>query len=175
MVNIREGIADRFAVDTSTHVLLKGYVNGNWGEGNIDWLKVYTDDAQKPGEPIKRITTVGGEDYAVDAEQHDELSYGVVEWDPNQIADITTDYATGDLIPVLPFHSNVGMVFQGWVLDTGAGGDAGPDSIFDAGAAGFEPAAGDHRVYAALMYFVADIDETPQHLVLYSLGLGFGG
>ena len=67
------------------------------------------------------------------------------------------------------------MVFQGWVLDTAGGGDGPPDALYDAGAVGFAGADYENRCYAAQMYFVADIEETPQHLVLYALGLGFGG
>ncbi len=173
MVTLADAQATRFAVNLRKHILLKGYVNGNWGEGNIEWLKVATGDAQAPGEPIKRTTTVGGEDIAVDTEANDELAYGVVEWDPNQTTGITVEYAAGDLEPVLPFHSNLGMIFQGWVLDTD--GDKGPDTVYDAGAVGFAIADYANRSYAAQKYFVADTGGTPQHLVLYALAGGFGG
>lgn len=171
MVTLAEGQAIRYAIDLKKHILLKGYINGNWGEGSIEWLKVAASDAQAPGEPIIRTTTVGGEDFAVDATANTELGYGVDEWDPNQLADITAEYAAGDLIPVLPFHSNNGMIFQGWHLDTD--GDKGPDTAYDCGAVGFAIADLANRVYARQKYFVADTNATPGHIVLYeSNGIG---
>ena len=165
MVDVKQGIATRFVINLRTHIGLKGYINGNYGEFTVGWLKVEASDAQTPGEPIIRTTTVGGEDIAVDAAGNDELGYGVVELDKNQIDDITVSYAAEDLIPVLPWHSNKGMIFQGWVLDTD--GDKGPDTLLDYGAVGFAIADMANRVYAALMYFVADTNSTPKHLVLY--------
>lgn len=173
MVSIRDAIADRFAVNTKKHILLKGYVNGNWGEGNVEWLIEATGDAQKPGEPTIRTTTVGGENYSVDSTANSEIAYGVVEWDPNQIAGITSEYTAGDLIPVLPFFNNPGMVFQGWVLDTD--GNKGPDTVYDCGAVGFAIADYANRSYAAQMYYVADTNAVAQHLVLYAIAHGFGG
>ena len=93
--------------------------------------------------------------------------------DKNQINDITDEYAAGDLIPILPWHSNAGFVFQGWVLDTD--GDKGPDSQYDMGAVGFAPADLANKVYAQQMYFVSDTNATPAHLVLYAALSGAGG
>jgi len=171
MVNLREIQSTRFTVSANKHILMKGYVNGNWGEGNIDWLIVATGDAQQPGEPIIRTTTVGGEAYSVDGTANTELGYGVTEWDPNQIATADTEYAAGDLIPVLPFHSNTGMIFQGEVNDTD--GDKGPDTALDIGGVFFAIADLANRVYARTLYFTADTDATQQKLVLYeSNGVG---
>lgn len=171
MVTLAESQSTRYKVSTRSHILLKGFVNGNWGEGNIEWLKVATGDAQQPGEPIIRTTTVGGEDFSVDGTANTELGYGVTEWDPQQVATTDTEYAAGDLIPVLPFHMNTGMVFQGEVNDTD--GDKGPDTALDIGGAFF--AIGDlaNRIYARLKYFVADTVAAQQKLVLYeSNGVG---
>ena len=173
MVLLKEGIATRFAVNLRTHIGLKGYINGNYGEFTINWLKVASGDAQAPGEPIIRTTTVGGEDFSVDAVGNDELGYGVVELDKNQINIITDEYAAGDLIPVLPWHGNAGFVFQGWVLDTD--GDKGPDAQYDMGAVGFSPADLANKVYAQQMYFLADTGGTPAHQVLYASIHGTGG
>jgi hypothetical protein len=173
MVTLAEGQATRYKVSTRSHILLKGFINGNWGEGNIEWLKVAAGDAQQSGEPIIRTTTVGGEDFSVDGTANTELGYGVTEWDPNQVADTDTEYAAGDLIPVLPFHMNTGMIFQGEVNDTD--GDKGPDTVLDIGGVFFAIADYANRSYAALKYFVADTDATQQKLVLYALAGGFGG
>ena len=173
MVNLREIQSTRYTVSANKHILMKGYVNGNWGEGNIDWLIVASGDAQQPGEPIIRTTTVGGEAYAVDCTANSELGYGVVEWDPNQIATADTEYAAGDLIPVLPFHANRGMIFQGEVDDTN--GNKGPDTVLDAGNACFTIADYANRSYSALLYFVADTDATQQKLIMYESAGGFGG
>lgn len=173
MVDVKQGIATRFPVNLRTHIGLKGYINGNYGEFTIEWLKVAAADAQAPGEPIIRTTTVGGEDFSVDAVGNDELGYGVVEMDKNQIDIITDEYAAGDLIPILPWHSNSGMIFQGWVLDTD--GDKGPDHYYDYGAVGFSIADLANKVYAQQLYFVADTGAVPQHLVLYASVGGPGG
>ena len=173
MVLLKEGMATRYAVNLRTHIGLKGYINGNYGEFSVNWLKVTSGDAQAPGEPIIRTATVGGEDESVDAVGNDEVGYGVVELDRNQLNIITDEYAAGDLIPILPWHSNAGMVFQGWVLDTN--GDTGPDVQYDMGAVGFAVADMANRVYACQMYFVADTGASPQHLVLYALLSGQGG
>ena len=173
MVDLKEGIATRFVVNLRTHIGLKGYINGNYGEFSIAWLKVTSGDAQAPGEPIIRTATVGGEDESVDTTATTEICYGVVELDKNQINVITDEYDAGDLIPILPWHSNAGMVFQGWVLDTN--GDKGPDVAYEIGAVGFAVADHATKQYAQQMYFVADTGATPQHLVLYASLSGAGG
>ena len=173
MVLLKEGIATRFAVNLRTHIGLKGYINGNYGEFSIAWLKVAAGDAQAPGEPILRTATVGGEDESVDSTGATEICFGVVELDKNQINIITDEYAAGDLIPILPWHSNAGMVFQGWVLDTN--GDKGPDVNYTDGAVGFSVADHSVKQYAQQMYFVADTGAVPQHLVLYAALSGAGG
>lgn len=171
MVNIRETQLYRYTVSAKKHILLKGFINGNWGNGFIEWLKVATGDAQQPGEPIIRGTGATGHDDSVDGTANTELGYGVTEWDPNQIADADTEYTAGDLIPVLPFHANTGMIFQGEVNDTD--GNKGADTALDIGGPYFSIADLANRVYARLKYYVADTDETQQKLILYeSNGVG---
>ena len=173
MVLLKQGMATRYAVNLRTHIGLKGYINGNYGEFSINWLRVASGDAQAPGEPIIRTATVGGEDYSVDSAATSEIGYGVVELDKNQLDIITDEYAADDLIPILPWHSNAGMVFQGWVLDTA--GDKGPDVAYEYGAVGFAVADHATKQYAQQMYFIADTGATPQHLVLYASLSGAGG
>lgn len=172
MVTLADTIQDRITVDTSKHIGRKGFINGNWGEFYVVWKKVASGDAMYPGEPVIRSSGDGGGDEIADATANHELGYGVVEWDPNQIANAATEYSAGDLVPVLPWHGNPGMIFQGWVLDTN--GNKAADTGYDYGNAGFDVADYANRMYAQQMYYVADTDATPQHLILYAIG-GHGG
>ena len=174
MVTIASTEATKYVVDTGKHIGMKGLINGNWGEFFVVWL--YTTSANiYPGSPL--IRGVGGAasdaDKATETGANSEVSFGVPEWDPNQTANAATKYASGDLIPVLPFAQNPGMIFQGWVLDTN--GNKNPDVLYEAGVAGFDVGDMAVKVYAAQWNYVADTGAVAQHLILYSLTGGHGG
>lgn len=96
---------------------------GAWhpnGEFNIEWLET-TSANIKPGMAVTRATGAAGEKYCTEAGNDTSLAYGIAEFDPTQIADCDTAYASGDLIPVIPFAYNQGAICRNVVLaDPGA-------------------------------------------------------
>ena len=174
MVTVASTEATKYTVDISKHILMKGFINGNWGEGFIVWLETSTA-AVAPGFPLVRgvIGNAADSSLCTESGANDEVGFGVAEFDQNQIGDAEDTYASGDLIPVLPYAQNAGMIFQGWVLDTN--GNKVPDTQYDHGAAGFAVADFANKGYAAQWNYVADTGATAQHLILYLLTGGHGG
>jgi len=167
MVTLAEELDTLYPIDTSKMIFLKGYVNGNYGEFNRHWLNT-TSANICPGMGLLRATS-GAEHTCTEWAQHCVVGYGVAGWDRTQLAAQTNNYASADLIPVYPFRSNPGAIFQGNVEDNGGNCDA--DTVFDAGAVGvFEPSGFDFVDYAQLLYYNADTGASyDENLIFYIL------
>jgi len=174
MVTIASTEATKYTVDIQKHVLLKGLINGNWGEGFIVWLETTTANIL-PGSLVIRGVVGNAADSSLCTESagNSEVVFGTPELDPNQITILTDTYDSGDLIPVLPYAQNPGMIHQGYVLDTN--GNKNPDTQYDAGAIGFDVADFANKGYAAQWNYVADTAAAAQHLIMYLLTGGHGG
>jgi len=174
MVTIAALESEKYVVDTGKHIGYKGFINGNWGEFFVVWL--YTTTANiYPGSPVIRGATsaAADADMCTETAADSEIAFGTPEWDPNQIPTAATKYASGDLVPVLPFAQNPGMIHQAWVLDTN--GNKIPDTAYDTGAAGWDVADWGNRAYVAQWNYVADTGAVAQHLICYNLATGSGG
>lgn len=75
------------------------------------WLKTSAATV-KPGMPLIRGTGAGGEGTCTGAAGSSIMVYAISEWDPNQIANCNTTYASGDLIPCIPLHGNEGTILR---------------------------------------------------------------
>jgi len=173
MVTLAEELVTLYPIDTEKNIFLKGFMNGNFGEFNRHWLNT-TSASITPGMGLLRAT--GGAEHTVtEWAQHCVVGYGVAGWDRTQATNQTDAYGSADLIPVYPFHSNKGAIFQGQVEDSG--GNVNADSIWDAGATGvFEPAGSDYKDYAALLYYVTDTGAAyDENLVFYINVIGHEG
>lgn len=174
MVTIAALESEKYVVDTSKHIGMKGFINGNWGEFFVVWL--YTTTANiYPGSPIIRGTggAASDADKCTETAANSEVAFGTPEWDPNQVATAATKYASGDLVPVLPFAQNPGMIHQFWCLDTN--GNKNPDTQYDGGAAGYDIADFANKSYVGQWNYVADTGAVAQHLIGYVLCGGHGG
>ena len=78
---------------------------------NKEFLTTTTGNIQ-PGHIIIRGTGAGGENTATEAGNDSEKAYGIAGLDQKQIEDCDATYASGDKIPVYPFHSNLGCIFR---------------------------------------------------------------
>jgi len=88
-----------------------------------EWLET-TSANIKPGYAVIRATGAAGEKYCTEAGNDSPLAYGIADLDPNQIANCDVAYASGDIIPVIPFHKNVGAVLRNvYLADPGAAVD----------------------------------------------------
>lgn len=177
MVDIVGSYSTMFQVDLYEYIRRMGFINGNKGKFEI-WEGI-TDSANiYPGMPLLRGTTgaAADGDHVVETGANAEVAFAIAEVDWEQLAkssSLAQKYDSGDLIPILPMPFNPGMIFQGWVLDTD--GNKNPDTQYDAGAGGFAIADLANKAYAGQLNYVADIDETEQHLMLYLLSGGHGG
>ena len=75
---------------------------------NVRWLKT-AEAGVIPGMGIIRGTGAGGEATCTMADNDSPMVYAIAEFDPKQIATNGTAYGSGDLIPVLPLHLNLGL------------------------------------------------------------------
>lgn len=174
MVTVASLESTKYVVDTAKHIGYKGFINGNWGEFFVVWL--YTTSANiYPGSPcIRGVAGAASDaDKLTETGANSEVAFGTPEFDPDQLATAATKYASGDLVPVLPFAQNPGMIHQAWVLDTN--GNKNPDTQYDAGAAGYDVADYANKSYVAQWNYVADTASTAQHLICYVLTGGHGG
>ena len=108
---------ERIACDDTQTV----FVHGAYNLGPVYENREVETAAIHPGEGIEHDKGAGGEDsYTL----HTDASwtwYGVAEVDFGQIADCSTDYATGDDIPGIPYHMNPGAYLRNIVcVDPGA-------------------------------------------------------
>ena len=165
MVTLAEEFVTLYPISTKQDIFYKGYMNGNYGEFNRHWFNT-TSANVTPGMGLLRAT--GGAEHTVtEWAQHAVVGYGVAGWDRAQLTLQTTAYGSADLIPVYPFNSNAGAIFQGQVEDSGGNVDA--DSSWDPGTAGvFEPSGSDFVDYARLLYYVTDTSASyDENLVFY--------
>lgn len=75
---------------------------------NVRWLKT-SEASIKPGHGLIRGTGAGGEATVGLSGADSPIVYAIAEFDPKQIANNGVAYASGDLIPVLPLHLNLGI------------------------------------------------------------------
>jgi len=75
------------------------------------WLKTSAATV-KPGMAVIRGTGAGGEGTCTGAAGSSDMVFGISEWDPLQIANCNTTYASGDLIPVIPIYGNEGVILR---------------------------------------------------------------
>ena len=176
MVTIAEELEDLYPVDADHPIFMKGFVSGNYGMYNRHWLNT-TSANIIAGMGLLRATG-GAEHTCTEWGANCEVGYGVAGWDKTQVARDSTNvyhcaYASGDLIPVYPFAENAGAIFQGYVADTNGNWNA--DAPCDAGAVGtFLTGDLANRIYARVLYYIADTAETAQLVVLY-IAQGMGG
>lgn len=165
MVTLAEEFETLYPISIKQDIALKGYMNGNYGEFNRHWFNT-TSANITPGMGVLRAVA-GAEHTVTEWAQACIVGYGFVGWDRAQITLQTTPYAQYDLIPVYPFASNAGAIFQGQTEDNGGNTDA--DLAFDAGTAGvFEPSGSDFVDYASLLYYVTDTGAAyDENLVYY--------
>ncbi len=83
---------------------------------NVRWLKT-TSANIKPGMGVIRGTGAGGEATATEAGSSSAMVYAIAEFDPKQIANNGIAYGSGDLIPVLPLHLNLGVEMRNIRID----------------------------------------------------------
>jgi hypothetical protein len=149
MVTVRE--TQKIANDNNRHV--SGWSPHN-APARFKWL--YTTSANiKPGMPVIRGTGSGGEATATETSGGEKLGYGIAEWDELQIASCDVAYASGDLIPVIPFEGNQGLVCRNIVLIDP--NQAMPtDTPLTVGASGFALGASIDKYYMAMEHYIAD-------------------
>ena len=169
---ISEELNTLYPADINKQIFLKGFIAGNYGMFTRHWLNT-TSANIKPGMGLLRATA-GAEHTCTEWAQHCELGYGVSGWDRAQIATQQTAYASADLIPVYPFASNPGAIFQAYWTDTAAAVNA--DGPADAGGVGvFETGDYDHRLYARMLYYVADTGASYDKCLVMYIAQGMGG
>ena len=169
---VAEELNTLYPADIQQQIFLKGFVNGNFGMFNRHWLNT-TSANIKPGMGVLRAVA-GAEQTCTEWAQHCLVGYGVTGWDKAQIATQQTAYASGDLIPVYPFASNPGAIFQGYWTDTAAA--ISGDGPCDAGNTGvFETADLEYNVYARMLYYVADTGAAYDKCLVMYIAQGMGG
>ena len=84
------------------------FVQGAYNLGPVYENREVESAAIHPGEGIEHDKGAGGEDSYTLHTARSATSYGIAEVDFAQIADCSTDYATGDDIPGIPYHMNPG-------------------------------------------------------------------
>lgn len=177
MVTLAEEFETLYPVDPNKQLFLKGFVSGNFGMFNRHWFNT-TSANIIAGMGLLRATA-GAEHTVTEWGANCEVGYGVAGWDKAQVARDGANkyhcaYASADLIPVYPFAENPGAIFQGYVSDTNGAWNA--DHYLDAGATGsFLTADMANKVYARVLYYIADTEETAQLVVMYVAPGGMGG
>lgn len=114
------------------------FVHGSHNLGPIyENLEIITT-AFHPGEHIMHVATAGGEDNYVLGADKTPYSYGVSEIDFDIIDDCSIDYATGDDIPGIPYHMNLGAYLRNIPCVDPVTSDVSPDEPLstDSGTAG---------------------------------------
>ena len=110
------------------------------GPGSVKYFET-TSANLKPGMPYKIVagTSTGIVEMAI-ADSGFKNSHGIVELNKNIIDDCTTGYATGKLIPCLPYAENQGLICRNlFGCDPGAAVEM--KSIMAGTLTGFLPAA----------------------------------
>lgn len=142
-----------------------------WSPRNVPpryvWLKTTTANI-KPGHIIKRGTGAGGQGTATECGTQEHMGYGIAEWDEKQIASCAVAYASGDLIPVIPFIGNEGTICRNLII-TDASANIPADQPYEADAGGAGEVSGEDidTVYYRSQYYHVDADPGPVLLVGY--------
>ena len=119
----------------------------------------------KPGMPVIRGTAAGGEGTCAPSAGTSILVFGISEWDPKQILNCNTAYASGDLIPVIPIYGNEGVICRNLHI-TDPNGDIAADVGFQSGAALFVIGDATGMILVRSLTFIADASD-PDWLVAY--------
>lgn len=139
-----------------------------WSPRNTKPRYVYlktTTATVKPGMPVIRGTGAGGEGTCAPSAGSSILVYGISEWDPKQIKDCNTAYASGDLIPVIPIYGNEGTILRNLhITDPDAAIPA--DTGFQSGAAVFVVGDATGMILIRSQTHIADASN-PDYLVAY--------
>jgi len=128
------------------------------------WLKTSAATV-KPGMPVIRGTTAGGEGTCTGAAGSSILVYGFSELDKTQVADCSVAYATGDLIPVIPLWGNAGVILRNLHI-TDPSADIPPDQGWQSGNHLCTVGDGTGMIIVRSQQFIADADD-PSYLVAY--------
>lgn len=99
---------ERISCDDSMTV----FVHGAYNLGAVLENRELETAAAHPGEGLEHDKGAGGEDTYTLHTSGSATPYGVAEIDFAQIADCSTDYATGDDIPGIPYHMNPGAYLR---------------------------------------------------------------
>ena len=88
------------------------------GKFNYDYLET-TSANIKPGMPVIRATGSGGQGKCTEtsAGAGADRAYGVADLDKNMVADCDEAYASGEVIPIIPFHRNLGCWLRNLILN----------------------------------------------------------
>lgn len=114
---------ERIACDDTQTV----FVHGAYNLGPVLENREIETAAIHPGEGVEHDKGAGGEDTYTLHTDASYTYYGIMEIDFGMIADCSTDYATGDDAPAIPYHMNPGAYVRNIVcVDPGAAVE--PDS-----------------------------------------------
>lgn len=167
MVTVAEDLEALYPVDNWRSIVLKGYVNGNWGNFYRSWDKTSSANI-KPGMGLIHATGDNGEDTITEWAANSSNGIGVAGWDKTQVSTQQTAYASADLAPYFLFHRNRGMVFQGYVDDSTANLNA--DYRMKANTTGeflMQATSGtQYRTYAQMLYYNADTGASYANLLV---------
>lgn len=119
----------------------------------------------KPGMPVIRGTGAGGEGTCTGAGGSSIVVFGIAEWDPKQIANCNTTYASGDLIPVIPIYGNEGCILRNLHI-TDPNGAIPPDTGFQSGDHVFVVGDATGMILIRNLTYIADASN-PSYLVAY--------
>ncbi|GAG40762.1 unnamed protein product, partial [marine sediment metagenome] len=156
MVDILEGGAEAGAFiqnDNRRHVFA-------WSPHNhpprYKYLKT-TSGNITPGMIVKRGTGAGGEGTCTENGTQEHMGYGITELDKKQITLCTDTYASGDLIPVIPFIGNEGTICRN-LLITDPSAAIPADAPFESDAGGKGEVSGEDidTVYYRSEHHIAD-------------------
>ncbi len=89
---------------------VKGFISGMSPDKNpnVRWFKTSSPNI-KPGMGVIRVADATGDYTITEHGAESKMTFGIAEFDPKQIANNGIAYASGDLIPVLPLHLNLGL------------------------------------------------------------------
>lgn len=176
MVTVAADLEALYPVDNYRSIVLKGYVNGNWGNFNREWGLTSSANI-KPGMGLINATGDNGEDTITEWAANSSNGVGVAGWDKSQVKTQQTAYASDDLAPYFPFHRNRGMIFQGYVDDSTAALNANTRMKANTTGEFLTQAVGtQYRTYAQTLYYNADTGASYANvLVFYESNMLGGG
>jgi len=173
MVTVAELLSTKYPVSATKPIEVKGFISGNYGSFQRDWFKASSGNIL-PGMGVFIAAAVGGDATVTEWGANCENGYGFVGYDKTQLITQTTAYTAADLVPVFGFSENPGAYFQGRTTDTTADWDGGQGC--DAAAGGFfDMGDYDNKIYASVLYFVADTATVDTNVMLKVASGGHGG